>query len=571
MREINEEFLKENLKISVDISTEFRDTLLYKLGKENTKSLYKLLNNLISMATKYNQFILSIVIMLVLVVGSIGGYIYYQNSLTNIGKVYISEGSLEILRGGVIKEYTKDTTLKEGDLLITKDNSVVDVKYGCTRVAMDNNTEVKFTQTPQLSYGTAYISSCEDNQIDTTIAVVNVNGAALITHVRGNEEISSSLMKLIVSAYANDIKESLTKVVTVNGDVSVKSKTDEKLLSVKTGEQVIISKDIKKEEFNKEEINSEFMQKISYEYGNDSEIIKDLTNPKLTIISPSNGNKSTDNKVTVKFKSNEDGWYYNDTWKEIVKDKEYSKTFSLQNGENKLEIIIKDKGYNKTKGYVTVVYSAPVPQEIISWSTVPTAQTDGVYMKWYGKNLKPGTLFKVYRNNSLYKSYTINSKEQSNSFLDTDTVKGKTYTYKISVYNKKTVVLTSEKSVIANTLNNNSKGKYLIKWTMNPSTCIPTITLVSLMQSYSMDTSKQLSLVNTTGTCNGKSYSGYKIVWGKTKNPTYPGDKYKFIPTTENYGSIFIEFTEPGTWYIRVGTYNGGIIEYSSNYKLVIQ
>ena len=92
------------------------------------------------MVTKYNQFLYGIVTTLVIVTAAVGGYMYYQSTLSNIGKVYISEGSVEILRGGMQKAYTTDTVLKSGDVLITKDNSVVDVKYGCTRVAMDNNS-----------------------------------------------------------------------------------------------------------------------------------------------------------------------------------------------------------------------------------------------------------------------------------------------------------------------------------------------------------------------------------------------------------------------------------------------
>ncbi len=551
MREINEEFLKENLKVSVNISSEFRNELLNKLGSENTKSSDNLLYTLINMVTKYNQFLYGIVTTLVIVTAAVGGYMYYQSTLSNIGKVYISEGSVEILRGGMQKAYTTDTVLKSGDVLITKDNSVVDVKYGCTRVAMDNNSQVKFNPSPSLASGTAFISTCEENELDTSLAKVLVNGAALISHVAGSDEISASFMNLIGKAYATEVSDSSTKIITINGDVSVKPKINEEVLSVKTGEQIIVSKEIKKEEFNKDDVNTEFVKKVSQEYNNDnSEIVQDLTAPVLTIVSPENGSKSTTEKVTVTFKSNEDGWYYtSDGWKEMIKDKEYSRVYSLKNGDNKLEVIVKDKGYNKTKGYVTVKYTDPTPAKTISWVNNPVAQSNGVYMKWTGKNLKVGSLFKIYRNGALYKSYTINSKAQSNSFLDTSTTKGKTYSYQISVYESKTVVTTSKKSVVAKTevVSNNCK---ISLYRMTSSSDQRAIATVEPMI-YASNIKWILS-----GDC--PEYSGYKVVWSSSPNPVYPGGPYHYFATSSTTGTDTIP---SGTWYVRVGLYDGSIVD----------
>ncbi len=169
-------------------------------------------------------------------------------------------------------------------------------------------------------------------------------------------------------------------------------------------------------------------------------------------------------------------------------------------------------------------------------------------MKWTGKNLKAGTLFKIYRNDTLYKSYTINSKEQSNSFLDTNTVKGKTYTYQISVYDTKTVVTTSEKSVVAKTVEQSTSCKislYRLTTTSDQrviSVVTPTI--------YSPNVKWVLS-----GDC--PEYDGYKVVWSSSPSPVYPGDSYHYYSTDSTMGTDTIP---SGTWYVRVGLYKSGSI-----------
>ncbi|MFH1766488.1 MAG: FecR domain-containing protein [Patescibacteria group bacterium] len=66
---------------------------------------------------------------------------------------------------------------------------------------------------------------------------------------------------------------------------------------------------------------------------------------------------------------------------------------------------------------------------------------------------------------------------------------------------------------------------------------------------------------NVSWTTTGESAEGYKLVWSKEQNPTYPlrsGDQYKYYsdPATRN-GAVHA-FDGGGTYYIRVCEYLGG-------------
>ena len=66
---------------------------------------------------------------------------------------------------------------------------------------------------------------------------------------------------------------------------------------------------------------------------------------------------------------------------------------------------------------------------------------------------------------------------------------------------------------------------------------------------------------NATWTVDGYSKKGYKLVWSKSSNPTYPtrsGDKYIYISDPDTKSKTIHAFDEAGTYYVRVCEYLSG-------------
>ncbi|MDP3970545.1 MAG: fibronectin type III domain-containing protein [bacterium] len=73
----------------------------------------------------------------------------------------------------------------------------------------------------------------------------------------------------------------------------------------------------------------------------------------------------------------------------------------------------------------------------------------------------------------------------------------------------------------------------------------------------------------------GYSVNGFKVVWSKNENPTYPlrdGDKYKYFSDPGATSSSLYAFDGAGTYYVRVCEYLGGSCgEYSNQVSLTLQ
>ena len=66
----------------------------------------------------------------------------------------------------------------------------------------------------------------------------------------------------------------------------------------------------------------------------------------------------------------------------------------------------------------------------------------------------------------------------------------------------------------------------------------------------------------------GSSKNGYKLVWSKNPNPTYPtrdGDKFFYTADTSTSSTTLDAFNGAGTYYVKVCEYLGGACGVSSN------
>ncbi len=85
------------------------------------------------------------------------------------------------------------------------------------------------------------------------------------------------------------------------------------------------------------------------------------------------------------------------------------------------------------------------------------------------------------------------------------------------------------------------------------------------IDNYDLSVVKDISLKNEGAKViwqtNGYSSKGFKVVWSKNANPTYPtrsGDKYHYHSSPETTSDILTAFDSSGTYYARVCEYLGG-------------
>jgi len=66
---------------------------------------------------------------------------------------------------------------------------------------------------------------------------------------------------------------------------------------------------------------------------------------------------------------------------------------------------------------------------------------------------------------------------------------------------------------------------------------------------------------NISWSVDGYSSMGFKVVWSKNSEPTYPcrsGDKYNYLSSSSATSDTLTAFDGSGTYYVRVCEYLGG-------------
>lgn len=566
-----DKYLKEKLYINVQIDSAFKNELKEKVIEECNKPqlnkkvqsnfIFKHMSSFfqkLSSLPRYSYFIAGIVI--TALVGVLTIYTINNRGKNNtltpieqdqiaIAQLYINDGNVIIVRGEQEKTYNSDTEIFVNDEIITSDDTIADLKTTYGRVALDVNSSVTIQDNgfPLINKGTVFISS-ESNyeqmiSSQTEFAQINIEkGATLITHIPEITQTAS----IIPRAYADE--ESQTKIISINGKISVKSKDEVKILE--NGEQIIVKKEaepilLTKDEIDKELFKSEFFTEIAEKESKEEKnlgIAADLTPPTVTINSPTNNSTTQTNTTTVKFISNEDGWYYNGSWNELTKDTEISYTVTLQEGANTIVIKVKDKSYNVNTQSVTVTYNPPAPtptptpiEPKITLSGKVTS--DGVNLNWTVTSLNTDKGFKIVKSetiNPVYPGneyiYLTDGTKRSYSWNITD---GKTYYFRICQYD--------------------GNGTCL-KYSNNLKLTAPAPT---------PDTSTTISLTGgptATGiTVNWTVTSGeataFKVCKSLEPNPTYPEDECELVTGANSYTW---EINNGQTYYIRVGKYISG-------------
>ncbi len=96
---------------------------------------------------------------------------------------------------------------------------------------------------------------------------------------------------------------------------------------------------------NTDSVNSQTESDI--ESNTEYENTIDLVSPIITIYSPANKTKVSNESISVTFSSNEDGYYYYQGWNVLAANKEVSFLNNLKTGDNEISIRVKDLNNNE--------------------------------------------------------------------------------------------------------------------------------------------------------------------------------------------------------------------------------
>ncbi len=500
------------------------------------------------------------------------------SSSGQIAQVYIDKGDVTLLRNEKETIKKEDFSMQKGDTILAGENSIVDLEFDFGRVALDSESRLSTKNKDKelvlyLWEGIAFVSTKRDGSYSSIVKLLNTevrfsNGSGMISAI---ESGTASKQGLVRSAYALDpISSDMNfKVLSISGEVYVEKDGTEVLLE--NGKEMELNSegfgDVK--ESDKKLLDTDFYKEISNKEhmdGKDLGIGKDMTAPNLSIISPEDGEEFNSKKIEVKFKSNEDGWYWDgDKWQDMKDGKEHSFEYDLDEGENEIEVKIKDLSYNKTIKKLTVSYvdaeesdDVPIgrttPQEL-SISLSGSKVDNGVKLNWSVSGGSVDNGFKIVKSTSpnpvypgnTYKYLTSNS-VRSYTWELTD---GKTYHFRVCQYN--------------------GNGKCL-KYSNDITVTAPKVEEETPDPvSISLSAEAVSTGVNLSWSVSGDNSSsdGFKIVKSSDPNPVYPGNDYEY----KNDNSL-----RSYTWGLDAGTYNfrvcqyvsGECISYSNNVEVTV-
>jgi len=582
-----EQILKENLSCSVHLDKDFKDDLKTKLLEKSISNLSEQSKMDEKKKVRLNNLLpkLGLGFLLLVAVAGIGVLTYLgftgkinfigQNKIAEnneinseaIAKLYIIEGQVTLVRDGNTSTYNSEVSLQAGDEITTSENSIVDITGDFGRLALDSSTKIIINEMndspyPYIKDGTVFISSSTD--YDKVIYAKTANAEITLkdgsTIISQNGEISSTttqgvfptILNLISTpAYASDNDQS-TKVLNINGEITILASNKE--VKLEKGEEIIIENKTAKEPVvsSKEPLNTDFYNKIAVKElneGKDLGIGADLVAPVVNIVSPANGSTVSNSNIDIQFTSNEDGWFLNDNpWRNISANAENTYNVNLNEGENKIELTIKDKAYNRTVVSLTITYqpviSNPVTPPVVNPPVNPpqgsitlsgSAYEGGVNLNWSVANLSTENGFKVVYStnaNPVYPGneyqYLSNPDQRSTSWaLPTGT-----YHFRVCKYN--------------------GAGTCLL-YSNDITLTVQQATPVSII----LSASQIADGISLTWTVNGSSSKGFKVVMSENPNPVYPGNDYQYLSDPSARSTVW-KVTDGKTYHFRVCEYLGG-------------
>lgn len=477
-----------------------------------------------------------------------------------VAQLYVNSGKVNVLRDGNTITFDKDAELAVGDKVSVSENTIADISTYYGRLALDSSSEVTLSDKDgsllaTVENGNVFVSLSSDASnilVKTPNADVTIVSGVVFISQNGYVPATVSTGSLFAPAKAYAVEgDGSTRVACFSGASTVVAGSAQ--YQLEAGKEVVVTKEktaTTPTELKKDVVSTKLAQNVATTKVTENVgYLADMTAPEVTVISPVEGAVIDGSSVVVKFTSNEDGYYnFGEGWTALTAGQEVTFTKSLVAGANKIEFTVKDPSYNMKNVVVNVTANAPVYS--MSWVEVPQAQSGGVYMKWGAEGAKAGQTYKVFRDGGFYKAFTVREETLGGAYwTDTATVKGKSYTYVIALYDGGSELSKNDpKSVVADTA---SAGGGT-----GSGNCS-----IALSRAAGQEVSWSVS-----GNCD--LGSGWKIVWSPDTTPVYPNgntnSQYNYLSDTSlRSGEVF----DTGTLHVRVCSYHPESSPVCTNYS----
>ncbi len=474
------------------------------------------------------------------------------------------EGSVEYFNGQTWASAVDEMDLYTGYGIRTSDDSRVIVTLDDGSVLrLDKNSEMALT-------------SLDPDHI----LITNVKGSIYSRVIKAERDfevvVDKFNLKSLGTAYKTINEENVKAVevyhsevqilgLNINDEILVTQGNKYYLYNAENPEEVgklieVNIEDVKQDEFvvwNKEQ--DEVVEEFKSQMG----VLFDLVPPTLTVTEPSDAFKTTNESVAIKGTTEAGAQVLVNGISTSNNNGSFEYSFDLNIGANGIKVESIDAAGNKTIVNLTITREEPAPTSTPKPTNPPTQAKitlygtvvdGGISFTWNVQNVSTPNGFKLVKSETANPVYPGNDYQyisESGARSYTWGIKdGKTYHFRVCQY------IDGKCGVYSNDIT--------VKAPVGPtSTPKPTqIPVSSISLSSAGGTAVNWSVV-------GYSTNGFKIVWSKNSNPTYPtrsGDKYdyKSDPGTRSYSSLDA-FDGAGTYYVRVCEYLGGSCGVYSN------
>lgn len=326
--------------------------------------------------------------------------------------------------------------------------------------------------------------------------------------------------------------------------------------TIDPSEKQVLS-DLKDEDLQTEFVEWNAMEDSkNLEYKNKLGVLGTSLKTKLEILSPVDGFETNLNKVTIVGVSNPTAQVFVNDSEVKVNEGKFEAEVALVNGTNEIKVRAVYPGRTETVKALKVIFSpletkTPVkPKETTTKAAITLvgeSKSDGIYLSWTVANVSITNGFKiVFSKTNANPTFGIDSaKYLSNNdsrnllFPLTD---GKEYNFRVCRYTAESKCDNYSNSVKV-------KAPYVEKVEEEPVSKLTSLVLANVAG------------VQFSWTPNINATSGYKLVWSKNINPTYPnreGDHYVYISNPEVHEASIEAKDGAGKYFVRVCEYLGG-------------
>lgn len=497
------------------------------------------------------------------------------------GNLAIVEGTVEIsedLEDWVTAE--EGAKINEGDAIKTGAGSkaVVEIDDG-SAVRLNENSEVQFVT---LTANTIVIDQVAGESYHRVEK--DDSREYIVTSAENNEDFKVTAMGTAFDVNWND-----ETVKCLESKVRVRYAAGQPEELVEEGNEFKLGETAEVKTIEGESLDTDwytFNKTQDKEVNANLGVFENETAPSLEITEPVNGFETTNEKVTLKGTTeaaNTVKVKVGENW-EIAADNSgsFEKEVSLSIGDNSFEVKAYSPSGLKTIKTVTIkrkqattqkpveVPDNPVIETIITTS-LTSPEPGKISVSWQLNGAEKAGYKVVFSKNANpeypnregdYYNYISGGGERSATFAHNALAAGGTFHVRVCRY------WAGEDGKSCDIYTQNLTVEVAAKQTQSEEWGTVGITLT-----------QSGSTLNWTITGTGSTKSGFKIVWDKVENPTYP--KSANSNATESWGYVYLgestarsySFetpTESGTYHIRVGRYLGGSCDIYSNQITVV-